>query len=188
MREAVLNSSLNWADLENSLALLLRSLMRGTLEEIPFVIYFAPSNTETRIKIVDAVFEHLIFDGVDSALLEKCFKKILEKIHRVKDSRNKIVHGQIVTVGRALKQEVRLTGTLFDVSRLRKSLDKQNGRPQLHGMSVNDVKTISEKIHECRSLVDDFAGIIDLIGRCERPTLHGKVLQLALRLSIEAPQ
>jgi hypothetical protein len=77
-----------WAHIENSLARLLSVIMQRSGE----VVYYSASNTETRIKIIDRVLMAKLLHQYHSKGFAQCWAKILRRLNRAKNTRNKIIH------------------------------------------------------------------------------------------------
>jgi hypothetical protein len=92
-----------WAQLESTLFQIFQLLARldvSWAQQIAGVIFYTPSNTETRISLVDNLISYhcqLHRSGpIDDRLVELWDKKIKGKINNIKNTRNAIVHGGII--------------------------------------------------------------------------------------------
>lgn len=141
MEAAVTKAVVNWAHLENGLAKLLSEILY-TRKEIAFAVYYSPSNTETRISIVDNVVFH--FSSSSYPKLVPTFKlawdKLKLRIDRAKATRNKIVHGNITFIHMNNANYVRLTHPIFDTTK--RNILKWD---QVPGMSSHDVEAAATK-------------------------------------------
>jgi hypothetical protein len=77
-----------WAHIENAMATLLGVLIGGQ----GHVVYFSVSNTETRIKMTDRVLMSKLLHQYHSKGFAQAWAKILRRINRAKNTRNKIIH------------------------------------------------------------------------------------------------
>lgn len=185
MRLAVGTALLNWGDLENVLARFLLDLMQHPDGNIAAVIYFAPNNTETRLYIVDNVANHIFCHTPINfgRELHLCWQKVLGRINKAKESRNRLAHGQVLEwhlpSGKAF---ARLTGSVYDVSRFR----KESG--QMPGISLNDVTQIGDHFHRLSEEVGHLTSVLKSV-RVEPvfPTSRDKVRELAIRLKTSVP-
>jgi hypothetical protein len=59
------------------------------------IIYHAPNNTETRIRIVDLVSRDLEL-LIGGELIEPSWRSIVKLVSELKDKRNTVAHGQLV--------------------------------------------------------------------------------------------
>jgi hypothetical protein len=116
-----------WATLETSLfSAVLPACKDGNAipwgPEIAGVIFYTPSNTETRVSLVDNLISyhcemHSIGD-VDKRLVALWNTKIKGKINNLKNTRNAIVHGTIVSSSKGgFDQHVRLSPAFGDTLR-----------------------------------------------------------------------
>lgn len=185
MRLAVGAALMNWGDLENALAHFLRDLLQHPDNSIAPVIYFAPNNTETRLYIVDGIVNHILCHTTIhfGEELYLCWQKVLSRINKSKDSRNRLAHGQIVTWQKNDKPHVRLTASIYDVSRFRKDFG------QMPGISLNDVEQIGKKFHEIISLIHAVRLAIHQarFDPFEFPASPNKVRALAIHLKTSVP-
>ena len=137
---AIAQANTSWARVENAMASLLEWLLDYSTDNVALHIYFAPSNTETRFKIVDAVARVKWKDYKTHDLLAE-WVPIFTDLGRAKDVRNRIAHGQVECPGRKvkggnLKYQARLTALSFDLARRQRERKPR----QWPGMSVHDVK------------------------------------------------
>ena len=149
MRHAIGNALMNWSHVENALAKFLEDLLQHPDHSIPHVIYFAPNNTETRLYIVDGVATHILGHTPMSFGHELllCWQKVLSRINKAKESRNRLAHGQIIEWHKDERVHIRLAASVYDVSRFR----KETG--QMVGISIHDVEQISTKFEELIGLI-----------------------------------
>jgi hypothetical protein len=166
MREAIAKAAMNWSSVEDSLAKLLGYLLDPNTanqsytnkDMVGFVIYFKPNNTETRIGIVDAVVRFFIGTGrnnTERQWLLKCWLRIYSKINKIKERRNAIMHGSVITEATGkedtARNHVRLTHSLHDLNRWLASRDGQ-----LAGMSPHDVDAVAENFAKWANLINRF--------------------------------
>ena len=186
MRLAVGTALMNWGDLENALAKFLEDLMQHPDHSIAAVIYFAPNNTETRLYIVDNVINHILCHTsmVFGQELFLCWQKVLGRINKAKESRNRLAHGQIIDWHLPSgKGHARLTGSIYDISRFR----KESG--QMPGISLNDVKQIGDHFHSLSEMIHEVRLAIHLT-RTEKfsfPASRNRVRELAIHLKTSIP-
>jgi hypothetical protein len=87
---------LNWAHLEDELAWLLHLVLDSALNQVGMIIYHAPNNTETRIRIVDNVVSRDLELLIGGELIEPSWRSIVKLVSELKDKRNTVAHGQLV--------------------------------------------------------------------------------------------
>jgi hypothetical protein len=152
MKQAIAEAIIQWSWLEHALAGILDHLFEGIPSGLGTVVYYAPNNTETRIRMVDRALTFVpkgsgpkVYEIMHSQRIEACWHKLL---NRAKEVRNKIVHGQVV----GMKGKARLiSDALFDPSERNplswaaKAWDSNDRPPQLPGMSINDVAGAAKK-------------------------------------------
>jgi hypothetical protein len=141
IERAILAIVSEWASLENSLALLLGACLDSPFG-IALPIYYAPSNTETRIKIVDAAFRHRFSTPAGHEHVMPLWETFLLRLGRNKDARNSAIHGQIATVFINGRNHVRHTPLMWDFERHRKGIKPR----QLPGKSGADLKGCAEAL------------------------------------------
>lgn len=150
MHEAILAATINWATLEDGMALLLTRLLTPQRFGPGLPIYFTPENTATRFAIVDSVIRYVLvpeneldplwdtFEGIQSE-----WGSFFNALGRARGSRNSIIHGVVrsVTVGRSKREVIRLTPSMWDIDRHARL---QPGQPP--GLSPQQVETAAERI------------------------------------------
>jgi hypothetical protein len=143
MYNAVAQASTCWARIENAMAGLLEWLLGYSSDYEALHIYFAPTNTETRFKIVNTM-ARLRWEKYATHDLKSEWASIINALSHAKDVRNRIAHGEVHGHGRKkrgkLVRQIRLTASPFDVARQFK--EPKNQWP---GMSVNDVKGAADR-------------------------------------------
>lgn len=94
LKNAVSDLFQAWADLESSLAFLFAvTAIKPGLGAVGFEIYFAPSNMETRVKLVDTAFTAALRRNAAAAAALSEWTTILNAINRAKSTRNAVAHG-----------------------------------------------------------------------------------------------
>jgi len=145
-----------WAELENALALLLGKIIHDPSNSLASAIYFAPSNTETRMGIVTAALKVNLSPSPHFTEILKRWKTLQNRFGRKKNIRNQIAHGQIITIRFNGKNHIRLTSPLFDFSRHSDSL-KKGQKPGLGPSEITNaatgIKTLTLEIHEWWKIV-----------------------------------
>jgi hypothetical protein len=124
-----------WATLEMSLFELFRLLARLAIPspgpEIAGVIFYTPSNTETRISLVNNLITYHCqlqrIGDIDDRLVKLWSTKIKGKIDNLKNTRNAIVHGAIVLSARGMDQRQRLAPTFGDTLRFQPTIHQHPG-------------------------------------------------------------
>jgi hypothetical protein len=162
MRTAIAAALQDWAELENEFARVLHYLLEHSDPELGLVIYYVPSNTETRIAIVDAVLQekvHRFCPYADEII--RCWGKFLEQVNRSKKTRNKIAHGNaiLVTQTNSGKTQARLVPPLLDPINRRKTWKGD----QFPGMATHDVAAAARKIVEHRKTLRMIFDLIKLV-------------------------
>jgi hypothetical protein len=138
MVKAVAHANLTWARIENSMASLLEWLTGYSSDSTALHIYFVPSNTETRFKIVNAVAQIKWQDYTQHNLIGE-WRILFAALNKAKDTRNKIAHGEIRVSSKrqrgTVRWQARLTALSYDLNRRR----KEEMPRQWSGLSVSDV-------------------------------------------------
>jgi hypothetical protein len=153
-----------WATLEMNLFCLF-SVLTGLSEdqawdECAGVIFYTPTNTETRIALVDNLVDyrcrlrklpppaaHLIDER-----LSTLWSKVKDKIDGLKSTRNAIIHGTVASVGTATKSSVKVMPAFADTLRLHKAAAAQGNIPGLGSNELNvhsqAVWRVNNRVHE----------------------------------------
>src|SRR6516225_7243249 len=98
LRESVASISFAWANVENVMVMLLYAILRDDQGRFSSAIYFAPSAIETRFSIVDKALIELADNMCCEQEIAKAWGDVLSQLQKLKQTRNKIAHGQISTV------------------------------------------------------------------------------------------
>ncbi len=148
IEEAQINSAVaelfgKWADLEDRHAVILETIIGDP--NVAFRIYFAPSNTETRLRIVDAAVVGMITGrsrinprGTRERILE-CWRRINASVQRLKNTRNTVAHGHLGTISTPRKDHTRWLSPKYDIARW-------GATGQIDGLSVNDIQNCATAI------------------------------------------
>jgi hypothetical protein len=183
MEAAILAIHWRWARLEDAMA----GLLNVALAERPFdgrldisgdgfLIYFTPTNTETRFRIVDTIIR---FRFARLPLPLGYWATLWERLGGVQGTRNRVIHGNVVTIavpikgGPRAKNHVRLTASLWDRARF----DRVK-RGQLNGMSAHDVQASANAMGR---LIEDLNALRPLVSGAQTDdiaTLHEKWIAL----------
>ncbi len=161
MQAAILDGHHAWAWFECGFAWLLRNALRSDHPDAAGHIYFAPAATETRLAIVDAVVRLVVTDHPLEERFLVQWAGVLNRAGRIRQTRNTIIHGQVVGVRRYPKDRsrTRLVAVLADT---RRTIEQQRGR-QLPGLSINDVRQNAEamkRMGEDTLLVQQFVDAV----------------------------
>ncbi|MBI4005759.1 MAG: hypothetical protein HY356_03730 [Gammaproteobacteria bacterium] len=188
MKEAVLNVTLSWAGLENSMAFLLDRIISRSNYQFGFAIYFAVASADARFNIINKAIVELfekqkntgnLLTKEDSNRLFDIWRTLFSALKDVKGNRNTITHGNILPIrkGKSSKQHVRLTPPMFHLDMM-----KQWSEPQLPGMSINDVEQTAKRINELCGVLVLLSMIVTYIDASDAPTLLKIIGQLEDRL------
>jgi hypothetical protein len=160
LREGVASITLAWANVENAMAMLLHAILRDDQGRFSSAIYFTPSAIETRFHIVNEAFHELLDNTPVEKELSEVWSKIFTKLLKLKVTRNKVAHGQVVTMGSLSgKNHVRLMHPIFHVQKSRKAL--RSG--QLSGLTSRDLETHLIIVSTLITKLDALPSIVDLI-------------------------
>ena len=177
LERGILDTPLNWATLENQMAMLLEAIMNRPGYMLGTEIYFAPGNSETRFDVVDRALRAIIQNAVEQAKIVTTWHHLIGKLHKAREQRNRITHGNISTAFIRGKNYVRLTPPIFDVTRMRKTI-----RPnQLPGMSPHDVASVAQRLGSLIEDVEIMKEIIEALNRNDVTTLQRKLRELKAR-------
>ncbi len=142
--EGILSVTIGWASLENGVAIILESILGPSDNALGFAVYFTPGNAETRFDIVDHTLRAFIEGSPHEPAILKEWKHLFNKLNSTRQTRNKIIHGNITTTHVRGKNHVRLTPPIFD----RQRMTAQWKGKQLPGMSAHDVTAAGTRISD----------------------------------------
>jgi hypothetical protein len=169
-RIAVGNAIFAWASLEDKLVSLL-GMVLGMAPAAPMAsaIYFAPSNIETRLQIVDrAICERFNGHKIEQQFLDE-WQAVLGKINRLKSTRNKIAHASLIKTSRPDREPViRVTPQIYDIQR-RRPADEAG---QLQGMSPHDVEEHVKAIQSVIPIVEELGTLVRSSNGAQQPLLE----------------
>jgi hypothetical protein len=152
-----------WATLEMGLFQLF-SVLTGlsgdkAWDECAGVIFYTPSNTETRVALVDNLVAYRCelqkfptpADEIDGRL-SALWNNIKGKIDRLKNTRNAIVHGTVGSGGTADKSFVKLMPAFGDTLRFYGAVTAQRNIPGLGSNEINvhskAVWRVNDRVHK----------------------------------------
>jgi hypothetical protein len=135
MEQGIALSTTGWSVLEAAFAHLLSASIDPPDEFLGYTIYYSPSNTETRFRIVDAVFREILAAHPEREQIVATWATIINAVYRAKDTRNKIAHGTLCSIS-GRRPSVRLVDPIYSAA----SRQRDAKRPrQLPGLSAHDV-------------------------------------------------
>ena len=166
-----------WSNLESVMLHVFGLLTHeNSLSEAASVVFYTPSNFETRISFLRNLFAYFFPSEASSTnkLLSECWLKIEGKIAGKQGVRNRIIHGTISSATPGLKspldQQMRLTPQVFDVARMRKEFNDK----QKIGLSGSDIRAHVGAVVRLITLVSRLAGILhDLISKDPKAQSEG---------------
>jgi hypothetical protein len=89
------------------MAFLLESIISRSNYQFGFAIYFSVASADARLKIIDEVINELfekqkntrnLLKHKDLKKLEDTWKRLFQKLGKIKTTRNKVTHGNILPV------------------------------------------------------------------------------------------
>lgn len=171
-----------WATLETSLFELFRILPRGSQDINALgVIFFTPTNMETRISFVDnLIFYRFGSKGAGKIAERLCaqWDSIKGKINALKSTRNAIVHGTVTSVAIESRTTSRLMPSFFDTLRFFPRF--MNG--QLPGLGSNELKNHEQAVwrvnDRVRKLTQAFQLALKLTAPRGRRAIARKLLEI----------
>jgi hypothetical protein len=174
-----------WATLESSIFKLFMTLagFPPTDFEIAGVIFYTPSNTETRISLVDKLVTYRceLNRAVDlDDRLRKVWEKAKGKIDALKNTRNAIIHGTVSGYAygdNLLKQGPRLNPAFGDWLRLAPPIMAK----QIPGLGSNEIKNHEQAVWR----VNDRMRKLDEAFQLRLRAQHGPDPEEAIRKLLE---
>jgi hypothetical protein len=151
----------SWANVENSMVMLLRAIIRDEAGGLASAIFFAPSNLETRFSIVDRALREVCYQRPPASPIVASWGTWLNTLNRLKGTRNKIAHGHISTVAMGGKQHVRLTAPIFDFERSRTAHRSR----QVPGLSSSDIQSHLDAVSRVLDVLTKFQKAIEHLGQ-----------------------
>jgi hypothetical protein len=178
LRESVASISFAWANVENAMVMLLYAILRDDQGRFSSAIYFAPNAIETRFRIVDKA----IIELADSTCCEKeiiaSWSKVLSKLNALKQTRNRIAHGQISTMSSEGENHVRLTNPIYNIQEAR----RYRRRRQIPGLTSSDLETHLSLLYKAIEKIEAFRFIIDLVHAGDFAALKKRLAELTADL------
>jgi len=183
--------TISWANLESDLFELFQ-LLCGQQESryIPGVIFYTPSNVETRISLVDNLITyHCEFNSIGEAdeRLLALWNPIKGKINKLKNTRNAVVHGKII--GEATADsfvQSRLGPPFSDTMRLLPKLITG----QMGGLGSNELmlhhQAVTRVSERMRKLNEAFQLRMQVISAPDRDATIRKLLELTPQVEIRS--
>jgi hypothetical protein len=132
-----------WADLENSLAILLSDCLGTGKGRIGTAIYFAPAAFDTRLKIVDAALAEVALASQRREAIMSAWTTTSNAIGNLKETRNRVAHGCVLMVGSHTSYGPRIKPPMFDIKR---QFNRKTGLPDA-GLSAHDIRQSTERVH-----------------------------------------
>jgi hypothetical protein len=186
MYDAIAQANTTWSRVENAMASLLEWLLGYSHDYVALHIYFAPSNTETRFKIVDTV-AHVKWQNYTTHDLWAEWVSVKEGVDRAKNVRNRIAHGEIHGPGRKVKgtwkHQVRLTASSYDLGRTW----KEHKPRQWPGMSTHDVKAASDRFFWLGVRIEEMRDYWEAHARGQNASLPGRFAHIVERRQNSGP-
>jgi hypothetical protein len=179
LREGVALITFAWANVENAMAMLLHAILRDDQGRFSSAIYFTPSAIETRFNIVNKAFHELLDGTPVEKELSEVGSKIFSKLQKLKETRNKVAHGQVVTSGSLNgKNHVRLMHPIFNVQKSREAFRAG----QLAGLTASDLEKHLAIVSQLVTRLEVLRSIVDLIHEGDFATWRQKVPELTADL------
>ena len=155
IRAGIASVTLAWAQIENALVMMLTAILKLHNYRIPAAIYFTLTSLESRMNIVDAAFRELLEGRLLKEEILILWHATFCTLSRLKVTRNKIAHGQIMHQARTKKIHMRLTAPMMKYM-AHTNLDDG---AQLHGLSANDLEHSAKAAREIASDLERFEAI-----------------------------
>lgn len=178
LREGITNITLAWANIENAAVMLLASIFREQSAALSSAVYFSMTGLDARLNAIDAAFRTLIAGHRFEPQISEGWNTFTNRMKRMKTTRNKVAHGQIVTVFHHGKNHARLSSPVFDFRRAAAAHAKR----QLPGLSASDLRGAIEGASKAVDLIWVFDAMIDPIYQNDVPALQQKLAELAMLL------
>jgi hypothetical protein len=156
MNNAICGVIRAWSSLENAAAHLMGSIVNQGGGSLGMALYFTPSATETRFQLLNESIVQFAKQDSRGEIVIGLWDRLFKRMRENKLMRNKVAHGDIVTVNQGDRHYVRLTNGIFDFSSSNKDQQRmiknaintitKSGAPQLPGMSHSDVSKAADMI------------------------------------------
>lgn len=158
MEKAVADMTLIWSRVEIELVEVLAEVINDKSKVLASAILFAPTSLDARVAIVDKAFVALLPQLRDSEKIAGSWEKTVEKLLKHKRTRDRVAHGQVVSVEQADGSfAVRLTASLYDVNRLKRDDDGVT-----LGLSCHELEQSVKAVDLVRMKVGSFATVVRL--------------------------
>ena len=175
MRVGLANVTLNWSWVENHLVALLSVIIGEKSPVISSAIYFSANSLDSRMAMVDAAFKMFLMLRPEGEILSPHWTTTLNALKRLKATRNKIAHGQIISLHQNGKHHARLTSPIFDIGRLGREM--RSG--QMPGLSANDVENAAQAVLDLLPKLEAFAATVSAMVGGDEPALRQRLDALA---------
>jgi hypothetical protein len=174
LRDSVAAITFAWAAVENSMTLVLARVIKDPIGDLASAIFFAPSALETRLAIVNSAVREIIHFLSIKTDVEKPWSTIMNRLGRLKETRNKVAHGQQQTfISPRNRRHIRLMPPLYNVQAARSHPSRQ-----IPGLSANDISGSARSVHKTVKSIDLFQEIVPLIHTREISSLQQRLVAL----------
>lgn len=175
MATAIAYLFLSWSRLEDSMVMVLHSVLGDNGGRIASAIYYTINNFETRLRAVSAaVDEHLRLHQPRSAILIPHWTTFQNAMRRYQSCRNTVAHGKMKQVESRKKVHIRIVGPLLDFR-----AHEANFKPgQLNGFSINDVQVAHKAMWNTSIKLDFFGAALRALRSSEEKELSEALAQL----------
>jgi hypothetical protein len=191
LRNGVATATLAWSEIENAMTELLTAILNRDDMHLPAAMYFSLSGIEARFRLVSAALVELLHplkkaqeklpvadQSADQVL--KLWRPLANRLRRLKDTRNQVAHGQIMSIGGWADDDKlgtpRLTSPMWDV--MRRLGDLRASRKPPPGLRSNDIFVHSAAVTKAAEHIRDLNECVRLIHAANKPALREKLAQL----------
>jgi hypothetical protein len=161
LRRGVADVTLAWGHVENSLVTLLAGVLREDGAAITSAMYFSLTGLESRLRLMDSAMVQFAEMNAAHDEIIAVWANIMSALNRLRKTRNKVAHGQIVThnAGAPSRSCVRLTSPIFDF----KSSILAYEKGQLPGIGSDDLQTSCLAVGKIINKLQSFHEIVRLM-------------------------
>lgn len=176
----VANITFAWGHMETTLVILLGTIIKDNSADVASAIYFTPAGLEIRGNIVSNALDALLIrSALHDCILAK-WQVLANTMNRLRKTRNKIAHGQLVTFSSDKLTCVRLASPALKRDDAAIAAFRGGQKP---GMGQNEIRQSVRAVNKARKAVEVFIEIVALFHKDDVSTL----LQKLAALEVQSP-
>jgi hypothetical protein len=177
IRLGVAAVTLAWANIENYLAMLLARIIRDEGSAIASAIYFTPTGTTLRIKVVDRALRSMAAGSAVEVLLLAKWKPLRTELDNLWQKRNEVAHGQLLIVGGAdgsnSAKLITAPALRFAYHKMESSLESG----KISGLGASELENSATEMKRVGRQIREFADCVMLLQQGDICTLRKRLVE-----------